>query len=87
MASQHTAGALNLTAERVSPRIWRGLLHVLGEYWALTKPEVNFRILVTTFAGFYLASKPGSGTIFGDHHFSRRIASTVIVLCPFQFRR
>jgi heme O synthase-like polyprenyltransferase len=25
------------------------------EYWALTKPEVNFLILITTFAGFYLA--------------------------------
>jgi protoheme IX farnesyltransferase len=26
----------------------------LGDYWALTKPEVNVRILITTFAGFYL---------------------------------
>jgi heme o synthase len=37
------------------------LLRILGDYWALTKPEVNFLILVTTFAGFDLASKPGSG--------------------------
>lgn len=29
---------------------------VLADYWALTKPEVNFLILITTFAGFYLAS-------------------------------
>src|SRR6185369_5020191 len=28
---------------------------VLGDYWALTKPEVNFLIAITTFAGFYLA--------------------------------
>src|ERR1700749_732331 len=28
---------------------------VLSEYWALTKPEVNFLILITTFSGFYLA--------------------------------
>ena len=28
----------------------------LSDYWALTKPEVNFLILVTTFVGFYLAS-------------------------------
>jgi protoheme IX farnesyltransferase len=28
----------------------------LSDYWALTKPEVNFLILITTFAGFYLAS-------------------------------
>src|ERR1700733_7457583 len=29
---------------------------LLADYWALTKPEVNFLILITTFAGFYLAS-------------------------------
>jgi heme o synthase len=29
----------------------------LPDYWALTKPEVNFLILITTFAGFYLASR------------------------------
>jgi protoheme IX farnesyltransferase len=32
---------------------------VLADYWTLTKPEVNFLILITTFAGFYLGS-PGS---------------------------
>jgi len=26
-----------------------------SDYWALTKPEVNFLIVITTFAGFYLA--------------------------------
>jgi len=26
----------------------------LADYWALTKPEVNFLIVVTTFAGFYM---------------------------------
>src|SRR5881227_2350271 len=31
---------------------------VLADYWTLTKPEVNFLILITTFAGFYLASNP-----------------------------
>lgn len=29
---------------------------VLADYWTLTKPEVNFLILITTFVGFYLAS-------------------------------
>jgi protoheme IX farnesyltransferase len=29
---------------------------LLSDYWALTKPEVNFLILLTTFVGFYLAS-------------------------------
>ena len=30
----------------------------LADYWALTKPEVNFLILIATFAGFYMGS-PG----------------------------
>jgi protoheme IX farnesyltransferase len=29
---------------------------LLSDCWALTKPEVNFLILITTFGGFYLAS-------------------------------
>ena len=38
---------------------------VLSDYWALTKPEVNFLILVTTFAGFYLGSTaPSAGFPF-----------------------
>jgi heme o synthase len=31
----------------------------LADYWALTKPEINFLILITTFAGFYLAGGAG----------------------------
>ena len=37
-----------------------GGLPLLSDYWALTKPEVNFLILITTFVGFYLAS-PSDG--------------------------
>jgi protoheme IX farnesyltransferase len=37
------------------------LLVALPDYWALTKPEVNFLILITTFAGFYLAPTSGVG--------------------------
>jgi heme o synthase len=33
-----------------------GASTLLSDYWALTKPEVNFLILITTFVGFYLAS-------------------------------
>src|SRR5271168_4895493 len=33
-----------------------GVSTLLSDYWALTKPEVNFLILITTFVGFYLAS-------------------------------
>src|ERR1700722_9784644 len=32
-------------------RFWRS---TLSDYWALTKPEVNFLILITTAVGFYL---------------------------------
>src|ERR1700690_1882930 len=32
-------------------RFWRS---ALSDYWALTKPEVNFLILITTGVGFYL---------------------------------
>jgi len=32
-------------------RSWRS---TLSDYWALTKPEVNFLILITTGVGFYL---------------------------------
>jgi len=30
-------------------------LEVAADYWALTKPEINFLIAIATFAGFYLA--------------------------------
>jgi protoheme IX farnesyltransferase len=60
MATEQTVAAIDLVAQQASPRSRGRALRVLGDYWALTKPEVNFLILVTTFAGFYLASQPGS---------------------------
>src|SRR5262249_55731170 len=33
-------------------------LAVLRDYWALTKPEVNFLIAIAAAAGFYLGSRP-----------------------------
>jgi protoheme IX farnesyltransferase len=32
----------------------------MSDYWALTKPEINFLIAVSTFAGFYLRTGTGS---------------------------
>ncbi len=52
-------GALDM-AEVARPVRAIQLWATLSDYWALTKPEVNFLILVTALAGFYLASKPGS---------------------------
>jgi protoheme IX farnesyltransferase len=41
-----------LASSRVQDgRFWRS---TLSDYWALTKPEVNLLILITTFVGFYL---------------------------------
>jgi heme o synthase len=37
-----------------APRLWGA---TLADYWALTKPEVNFLILITTGVGFYLGSR------------------------------
>jgi len=50
---QSTIAVLNLPTTRHSRllRIWA----TISDYWSLTKPEVNFLILITTFAGFYLA--------------------------------
>jgi protoheme IX farnesyltransferase len=61
MATQYTVRALDLVAGRTERSGRSGVLAALGDYWALTKPEVNFLILVTTFAGFYLASNSSTG--------------------------
>jgi protoheme IX farnesyltransferase len=46
-----------------TPRQW---LARLADYWTLTKPEVNFLVLVSTLVGFYLASRGplGFGRLF-----------------------
>src|ERR1700686_1645024 len=58
MATEPTIAMLNLAPVARRNRAAR-LCPAVADYWALTKPEVNFLILITTFAGFYLASKPG----------------------------
>src|SRR5580698_11466270 len=52
------SGEVILTEQLASSRMQDGRLwrSMLADYWALTKPEVNFLILITTFVGFYLAS-------------------------------
>jgi heme o synthase len=53
MASEPILASLQM------PAVQRGQFAgpvVLSDYWALTKPEVNFLIVVTTFAGFYLGN-------------------------------
>jgi heme o synthase len=43
----------------IAPRVRSARSTVFADYWALTKPEVNFLILITTFASFYLARAAG----------------------------
>jgi len=53
-----TRSLATLDLSGVSPtRVGRPI--VFSDYWALTKPEVNFLIVITTFAGFYLARTAG----------------------------
>jgi protoheme IX farnesyltransferase len=53
MATEPTIAVLK-AAPRVRQTWAVRLFAALSDYWALTKPEVNFLILITTFAGFYL---------------------------------
>jgi len=54
--SARSLATLELPIARPTRTMWPSFLL---EYWALTKPEVNFLILITTFAGFYLARTAG----------------------------
>src|SRR5580765_8033316 len=50
------SGPSVVTEQFASPRVQdeRSWGSTLSDYWALTKPEVNFLILITTAIGFYL---------------------------------
>jgi heme o synthase len=60
MAAEPTIAVLNVAAGARRDRAVR-LSAAISDYWALTKPEVNFLILITTFSGFYLAPATGPG--------------------------
>ena len=60
MAVEPTIAVLSAAPGASRDRVGR-LYATMADYWALTKPEVNFLILITTFAGFYLASPAGPG--------------------------
>jgi protoheme IX farnesyltransferase len=54
-SAETDAAVRSITSGRTTH--WLG---VLADYWTLTKPEVNFLIVITTLAGFYLASPPAT---------------------------
>jgi heme o synthase len=58
MATEPTIAVLNGACEAQESRA-DAFFSTVSDCWALTKPEVNFLILITTFAGFYLASTSG----------------------------
>jgi protoheme IX farnesyltransferase len=62
------------TAER--PRFARTT--PLSDYWALTKPEVNFLILITTFVGFYLGCA-SEGRFFSSTRLLTTLLGTLLV--------
>jgi len=63
MATEPTMAVLNGVSEAQETRTAR-FSSTVSDYWALTKPEVNFLILITTFAGFYLASTGGPSNFY-----------------------
>lgn len=61
METEATVAKIALLA-RVEPRK-RIQFHFLADYWALTKPDVNFLIAITVFVGFCLA-RPAAMQVF-----------------------
>ena len=56
MATKPALASLDLS---IAPPARFARYTALADYWALTKPEINFLIVITTFAGFYLARPDG----------------------------
>jgi len=50
---------MNMRSDNARNNPLRQWLARLADYWTLTKPEVNFLVLVSTLVGFYLASRGG----------------------------
>jgi protoheme IX farnesyltransferase len=53
-------------------------VEVLADYWTLTKPEVNFLILISTLAGFYLGS-PSAASSFPFLRLLHTLVGTLLV--------
>jgi heme o synthase len=59
MATKPTIAVLGSATVAVGNRP-AAVYQTVRDYWALTKPEVNFLIVITTCVSFYLASSPGA---------------------------
>jgi heme o synthase len=60
--------ALMARAPLAAPNGAAAVYATVLDYWALTKPEVNFLILITTFVAFHLASSSGAARILTAIH-------------------
>ena len=75
MANERTGVAIAAAAALEQPV----RLHTaLSDYWALTKPEVNFLILITTGAAFYLGD-PAQSRSFPFGLFAHTLLGTLLV--------
>ena len=72
----HRSALTEFSSAAVQERYFRGTT-LLSDYWALTKPEVNFLILITTFVGFYLA--PATGGRFPFARLFNTLLGTLLV--------
>lgn len=75
--AEPTIAVLNLAGDARQNRAVR-LCAAMSDYWALTKPEVNFLILITTFTGFYLGS-PASTSGFRISPIIHTLLGTLLV--------
>lgn len=67
MATEPTIAVI-ARAPASSPKRVTAAHETLLDYWALTKPEVNFLILVTTLVAFHLASRSSAARILTAIH-------------------
>jgi heme o synthase len=75
MAADPAVAAADVSAVLSRPI---GVSTVLADYWAMTKPEVNFLIGITTAAGFYLAA-PTALSRFAWMPFLNTLLGTLLV--------
>jgi heme o synthase len=73
----HRSTLTDLSSDAAQARHF-GRSTLLSDYWALTKPEVNFLILITTFVGFYVASA-NEGLPFSFARLSNTLLGTLLV--------
>jgi heme o synthase len=62
MATEPTIAVLRSTPIAAQTRM-AGVYAAMADYWALTKPEVNFLVLVATFVAFRLASNSATSLV------------------------